>query len=52
VRSASQTEAQNANYVGGDVVTGANDARQLVLRGLVGSRAPIGHAAPQLMGAE
>jgi hypothetical protein len=25
-------EAHNANYVGGDVVTGANDALQLVLR--------------------
>jgi phytoene dehydrogenase-like protein len=32
VRSATQMEAHNANYVGGDVVTGANDARQLVLR--------------------
>jgi phytoene dehydrogenase-like protein len=31
-RSATQMEAHNANYVGGDVVTGANDARQLVLR--------------------
>ena len=25
-------EAHNANYVGGDVVTGANDPRQLVFR--------------------
>ena len=25
-------EAHNANYVGGDVVTGANSARQLVFR--------------------
>jgi phytoene dehydrogenase-like protein len=32
VRSVSQMEAHNANYVGGDVVTGANSARQLVLR--------------------
>jgi phytoene dehydrogenase-like protein len=32
VRSVTQMEAHNANYVGGDVVTGANDARQLVLR--------------------
>jgi phytoene dehydrogenase-like protein len=94
LRSATQMQAHNANYVGGDVVTGANDARQLVLRpraaldpystgihgvflcsaatppgagahgmcgynaaasalrGLDGSRAPLGHAAPQLMGAE
>jgi phytoene dehydrogenase-like protein len=32
VRSTTQMEAHNANYVGGDVVTGANDALQLVLR--------------------
>jgi len=32
VRSVTQMEAHNANYVGGDVVTGANDARQLVFR--------------------
>jgi phytoene dehydrogenase-like protein len=32
VRSVAQTERQNANYVGGDVVTGANDPRQLVFR--------------------
>jgi phytoene dehydrogenase-like protein len=32
VRDVAQTEAHNANYVGGDVVTGANSARQLVLR--------------------
>jgi phytoene dehydrogenase-like protein len=25
-------EAYNANYVGGDVVTGSNDARQLIFR--------------------
>ncbi|CAN5364203.1 NAD(P)/FAD-dependent oxidoreductase [soil metagenome] len=32
VRSVAQMEAHNANYVGGDVVTGANDALQLVFR--------------------
>ena len=32
VRSASAMEAHNANYVRGDVVTGANDARQMVFR--------------------
>ncbi len=32
VRSAVQMEEHNANYVGGDVVTGANDALQLVFR--------------------
>jgi phytoene dehydrogenase-like protein len=32
VRSAPEMEAHNANYVGGDVVTGSNDARQLVFR--------------------
>jgi phytoene dehydrogenase-like protein len=32
VRSVAAMEAYNANYVGGDVVTGSNDARQLVLR--------------------
>jgi phytoene dehydrogenase-like protein len=32
VRSVSAMEAHNANYVGGDVVTGANVARQLVFR--------------------
>ena len=32
VRSVAQMEAHNANYVGGDVVTGANDPRQLVFR--------------------
>jgi phytoene dehydrogenase-like protein len=32
VRSASQMEAHNPNYVGGDVVTGSNDPRQLVFR--------------------
>jgi phytoene dehydrogenase-like protein len=31
-RSVVETEAGNANYVGGDVVTGSNDARQLVFR--------------------
>ncbi len=31
-RSAAEMEAHNANYVGGDVVTGANDARQLIFR--------------------
>jgi phytoene dehydrogenase-like protein len=31
VRSLSAMEAHNANYVRGDVVTGANDARQMVL---------------------
>ena len=31
-RSAGQMEAYNANYVGGDVVTGANDALQMVFR--------------------
>ena len=32
VRSVAQMEAHNANYVGGDVVTGANDPRQMVFR--------------------
>jgi phytoene dehydrogenase-like protein len=32
VRSVSAMEAHNANYVGGDVVTGANGARQMVFR--------------------
>jgi phytoene dehydrogenase-like protein len=32
VRSVAGMEAHNANYVGGDVVTGANDPRQLVFR--------------------
>ena len=32
VRSTAQMEAHNANYVGGDVVAGANSARQLVFR--------------------
>ncbi|MCW2958568.1 MAG: Phytoene dehydrogenase [Solirubrobacterales bacterium] len=32
VRSVAQTEAYNANYVGGDVVTGSNDPLQLVFR--------------------
>ena len=32
VRSVAQMEAHNANYVGGDVVTGANSPRQLVFR--------------------
>ena len=31
-RSVAQTEAHNPNYVGGDVVTGSNDALQLVFR--------------------
>ena len=32
VRSVAQMEAHNANYVGGDVVTGSNDPLQLVFR--------------------
>jgi phytoene dehydrogenase-like protein len=32
VRSVSDMEAHNANYVGGDVVTGANDPLQMVFR--------------------
>jgi phytoene dehydrogenase-like protein len=32
VRSVAATEAHNANYVGGDIVTGANDPRQMLLR--------------------
>ena len=32
VRSVSAMETHNANYVGGDVVTGANDARQMIFR--------------------
>lgn len=32
VRSVAQMQAHNANYVGGDVVTGSNDALQLVFR--------------------
>jgi phytoene dehydrogenase-like protein len=31
-KSVAETEAHNANYVGGDVVTGSNDAVQLVFR--------------------
>ena len=31
-RSVADIEAYNANYVGGDIVTGSNDARQLVFR--------------------
>ena len=31
-RSVAQTEARNPNYVSGDVVTGSNDALQLVFR--------------------
>ncbi len=32
VRNVAQMEAHNVNYVGGDVVTGANDPRQMVFR--------------------
>ena len=32
VRSVAQMQAHNVNYVGGDVITGCNDARQLVFR--------------------
>jgi phytoene dehydrogenase-like protein len=32
VRTVPQTESYDANYLGGDVVGGANDARQLVFR--------------------
>jgi phytoene dehydrogenase-like protein len=32
VRSVVQMEAYNLNYVGGDVVTGSNDARQMLFR--------------------
>jgi phytoene dehydrogenase-like protein len=32
VRDVTEMELHNVNYVGGDVVTGANDARQLVFR--------------------
>jgi phytoene dehydrogenase-like protein len=32
VRSVAQMQTHNANYVGGDVVTGANDPRQMVFR--------------------
>jgi len=32
VRDATQMEAHNANYVGGDIATGANDARQMIFR--------------------
>ena len=32
VRNVAQMHVHNANYVGGDVVTGSNDARQLVFR--------------------
>lgn len=32
IRTTGQMETHNANYVGGDVVTGANSARQLVFR--------------------
>jgi phytoene dehydrogenase-like protein len=36
VRRAVQMEAHNLNYVGGDVVTGANDMRQMMFRPRVG----------------
>jgi phytoene dehydrogenase-like protein len=32
VRTTTEFEAHNPNYVGGDVVTGANSARQLIFR--------------------
>jgi phytoene dehydrogenase-like protein len=32
VRSAADAERENANYVDGDIITGANDARQLLFR--------------------
>jgi phytoene dehydrogenase-like protein len=32
IRTVAQTEAHNANYVGGDIVTGSNDPRQLIFR--------------------
>ncbi|MCW2597567.1 MAG: putative dehydrogenase [Jatrophihabitans sp.] len=32
VRTPAQTEAYNANFIGGDISTGANDPRQLLLR--------------------
>ena len=32
VRSATEMEAHNANYVGGDIATGANDPVQFVIR--------------------
>jgi phytoene dehydrogenase-like protein len=32
VRSVAAMEAHNANYVGGDIVTGANDLRQMLFR--------------------
>jgi phytoene dehydrogenase-like protein len=32
IRSTQQMQEHNPNYVGGDIVTGANDARQLVFR--------------------
>jgi len=32
IRSTGDLERENANYVGGDIVTGANDVRQLVFR--------------------
>jgi len=32
VRSVAQMEAHNTNYVGGDIVTGSNDPRQMVFR--------------------
>src|SRR5439155_26848858 len=32
VRNVAQMQAHNANYVGGDVVTGSNDPRQLLMR--------------------
>ena len=32
VRTVASMEAHNANYVGGDVVTGANDPRQMIFR--------------------
>jgi phytoene dehydrogenase-like protein len=32
IRSVAQMEAHNANYVGGDIVTGSNDPLQLIFR--------------------
>ena len=45
VRSVAEMEAHNVNYVGGDVVTGSNDPRQMVFRPRV-ALDPYTHRSP------
>jgi phytoene dehydrogenase-like protein len=45
VRTTTELEQHNANYVGGDVVTGANTARQLIFRPRV-TPSPYGLGIP------